>query len=377
MGRGAVTPSFDELAQTLTAHFRAGVDAPLDDVAFDELARQVFAWQFGSNPAYRAFCRGRGVTPEAWPGWRGVPPVPATAFKHLSLVSGDPRRVEATFRTSGTTRGGGARGVHHVPSLALYREASLPNLRAHLLPGLEPPVRIVSLVPSAQAAPHSSLSRMMAFALEAWGDARSTSPADPERGVDVGAAGRALAEASDEGCPVWVAGTAFAFVHWLDAVGRGEVGELRLPPGSRLMETGGFKGRSREVPRAELYDGLSRTLGIAPERMVNEYGMTELLSQFYEPVLRPAYGGGGGPEARWHVGPPWVRTQILDPETLGPVPEGTPGLLCHHDLANLGSVAAVLTEDRGVAVGPGFRVLGRTPGAEPRGCSLALEELLR
>jgi hypothetical protein len=58
------------------------------------------------------------------------------------------------------------------------------------------------------------------------------------------------------------------------------------------------------------------------------------------------------------------------------VPEGTPGLLCHHDLANAGSVAAVLTEDMGVAVDGGFRVLGRAPGAEPRGCSLALEELL-
>ena len=67
---------------------------------------------------------------------------------------------------------------------------------------------------------------------------------------------------------------------------------------------------------------------------------------------------------------------MLDPVSLVQVPEGEPGLLCHHDLANVGSVACLLTEDMGVAVADGFRLLGRIPGAEPRGCSLAIEELL-
>jgi hypothetical protein len=374
-----VTPSFDSLAATLIRRFRRGVAEDLDDATFDDLARAVFAHQFETNRAYRAFCVGRGVTPEGWPGWAGVPPVPAAAFKHLDLLSGDPGRVEAEFLTSGTSRGAANRGRHPVPSLRLYREAALPNLEAHLLPGLEPPVRILSLIPSVEAAPHSSLARMMGFALEAWGDEGSRALADPRHGVDVTAVGRALDDAVAEGRPVWIAGTAFAFVHWLDAVERGEAAAVRLPEGARLMETGGFKGRSREVPRAELYAALSRALGIEPGAMVNEYGMTELLSQFYEPVLGAAPGpAGGAPDLadRHHRGPPWVRTRILDPETLAPLPPGAPGLLCHHDLANLGSVAAVLTEDVGVAVGDGFRLLGRVPGAEPRGCSLALEELL-
>lgn len=140
------------------------------------------------------------------------------------------------------------------------------------------------------------------------------------------------------------------------------------------METGGFKGRSRSVPRGELYDGLSERLGVPPGAIVNEYGMTELLSQFYEPVLSgdcPA-----DPQRRYHVGPSWVRTRILHPETLDDVPQGGEGLLCHVDLANLRSVMAVLTSDVGVRTGKGFRVLGRAPGAEPRGCSLVMEELL-
>src|SRR5439155_12772644 len=80
--------------------------------------------------------------------------------------------------------------------------------------------------------------------------------------------------------------------------------------------------------------------------------------------------------SRRKVPPPWTRVRVMDPETLAPVPEGTAGLLCHFDLANLYSVAAVQTDDLGVWIEDGFEVLGRAAGAEPRGCSLAVEEFL-
>jgi hypothetical protein len=135
------------------------------------------------------------------------------------------------------------------------------------------------------------------------------------------------------------------------------------------------------VPRKELYRALSAAVGIPVGRIVNEYGMTELLSQFYEPVLSGEVPED--PDQRWHVGPSWVRTRILDPETLDPVEPGAPGLLCHLDLANLDSTMAVLTEDVGIELpgrgprgGRAFRLLGRASGSEPRGCSLAVEELL-
>ena len=141
------------------------------------------------------------------------------------------------------------------------------------------------------------------------------------------------------------------------------------------MDTGGFKGRSRTVSRATLYDELRERIGVPISSMINEYGMTELLSQFYEPVLREGEPIGGLPGRRF-VGPPWIRTRVLDPRDLTPVPDGAEGVLCHLDLANVGSVAHVLTEDRGVAVEGGFRVLGRPPGAPDRGCSLAMDAML-
>ena len=308
--------------------------------------------------------------------WQDVPAVPTTAFKRLPLTSTPGREPERVFRTSGTSRGAGARGEHRVPDLGLYRAAALPPLEAHLLPELAGAGRVpfVCLLPPPDEAPDSSLSAMAGFAVERWGDEdRSGWFVDPDGGLDVDALATALAGLAEDGSPVVVLATAFALVHWLDA-GRSPV---RLPPGSRVMETGGFKGRSRSVERGALYAGVSASLGVPVERIVNEYGMTELLSQFWEPVLAAGEEAcPPDPGARWHVGPPWVRTRVLDPRTLEPLPEGERGLLCHLDLANLGSVARVLTEDVGVAVGGGFRVLGRARGAEPRGCSLAMEELM-
>ncbi|NNM03631.1 MAG: CoF synthetase, partial [Gemmatimonadetes bacterium] len=141
--------------------------------------------------------------------------------------------------------------------------------------------------------------------------------------------------------------------------------------------------RSRELSRPDLYGGLSVAFGVDQSLIVNEYGMTELLSQFYESHLAEAWRVGETVpkevppvEGRFHRGPPWVRTQILDSMTLEPKGAGEVGVLAHMDLANLGSVAPVLTEDLGCLVPEGFQLVGRSPGSEPRGCSLAMEDFL-
>jgi len=369
--RGPVNSLPPRLVADLTALAKERLDRPLAEERFDALAHRVFLHQLETNPVYRAFCAGRGVGPEEWPGWAGVPAVPTRGFKELDLISGDPQMIEATFRTSGTRAGSGRRGTHHIQSLALYRELSVPWFAVNLLPDLAEGgrIRIVSLIPRAATLPDSSLSTMVDFLFESFADDGSATVATPDRGVDPEGLAEALGSAEAAGVPVLLLGTAFAFVHAIDALdGRGL--SMRLAEGSRAMETGGFKGRSREVPRAELYAAIERCTGMAASRIVNEYGMTELLSQFYEPVLREPAG------PRRQVPPPWMRTRILDPNDLQPVPAGEVGLLQHFDLANVGSVSAVLTEDLGRVVEDGFEVLGRSPGAEPRGCSLAMEELM-
>lgn len=361
---------FDSLAAELEAALGSAV-ATFDDATFERWAERLFAWQIAHNPAYRGYCEGRAA--RAISRWREIPPVPTAAFKHLNLLSVEPgRAAEAVFHTSGTTRGAERRGQHPVARLALYRAAALPPFREHVLAGATG-LGLLSLVPSPAAAPHSSLSRMIGMAAAELG-ARDPWLARADGSVRVAEALAAARAAVAADRPVLVTATAFALVQWLDALSADGVA-LRLPAGSRLMETGGFKGRVREVARADLYDAVEERLGIQRTRIVNEYGMTELLSQFYEPVLsEPA--APAALDARVHRAPAWVRTRVLDPVTLAELPAGAPGLLCHFDLANAGSVCCVLTEDLGVAAAGGFRLLGRLPGAEPRGCSLATEDLL-
>ena len=140
------------------------------------------------------------------------------------------------------------------------------------------------------------------------------------------------------------------------------------------MDTGGYKGRSREVAKEELYGLYEAILGIPGDHVVNEYGMTELATQFYDSVLADKIRGVSS--HRHKVVPPWARTIVVDPDTLLPLSPGNAGLLRHLDLANLSSVMAIQTEDLGYEVAGGFEVLGRAKGAEARGCSIAVDELL-
>src|SRR5262249_4564466 len=149
---------------------------------------------------------------------------------------------------------------------------------------------------------------------------------------------------------------------------------VRLRKGSRVLHTGGPKGLKQAIATDALYERIFKVLGVPASHVVNEYGMTELSSQFYDDVLS---AGRDEASPRLKYGPPWVRTCVVDPQTLDAVPAGTPGLLRVFDLANLGSVMAIQTEDRAVATPEGpFHLLGRAEGSEPRGCSLDAEAAL-
>lgn len=367
-------PGPDPARAALDAQVLAWMREPLpapgaeDDARFDALARAVFAFQFAHCAPYRRFCAGRGRTPDRVAHWREIPAVPAGAFKELALRSFPPEREAHVFRTSGTAAE--RRGALHLDTLALYEASLLPTFRRGVLPDLAPGARarLRVLAPAPAEAPDSSLSHMFGVAVAALGDAGSGF--DVRGGaLDAGGLLAALERACADAVPVALCGTAFAFVHLLDALAaRGA--RLALPPGSRAMETGGFKGRSRELAREALYDGIEAALAVPAARIVNQYGMTELGSQFYDSVLcRPG-------EPRRKLGPPWARVRIVDPETGGDAAPGAAGVIRIHDLANTGSVAAIETADLGRALAGGFEVLGREPGAEARGCSIAADEML-
>ncbi len=334
-----------------------------DDAEFGAMALRLHDFQRRHNSVYARYCDSLGAPFPA--DWRAIPALPAAAFKRAEVRCFPPEAVRREFHTSGTTRG--ESGRHLFDTLDLYEAAILPAFRAALLPdGAR--LRMMVLTPPPGEAPHSSLTHMMETVIRQTGGEGSgfyfengELPLDRLLGD--------LEAAAGSGDPVFLLGTAFAFVALLEELDRRSM-RLSMPAGSRIMETGGFKGRTRDIPRPEFYARLSRCLAVPATHIVNEYGMTELSSQFYDlSMVRGAATDWKGPA-------PLARALIVDPLTGLPVPDGTRGLIRIVDLANVGSVIALQTEDVGIGDGGCFRVLGRVAAAPPRGCSLAAEGLV-
>lgn len=335
------------------------------DAQFDALALRLFAYQYANNEPYRRFCQARGATPRKVQGWRDIPAVPINGFKELTLSCQPPASCERVFMTSGTTRGD-VKGRHYHPGLAVYDLSMRRNFAHRFMQGTAT-LRMGILFPDETAMPNSSLAHYLALAVREFGSADSRYFVSP-LGMDSAGLYEALAAAERSGEPYALLGASYSFVHLIDELKqRGQA--FRLPPGSKVLDTGGYKGHSRELPMDDFYAMLSATLGIARGQCINMYGMTELSTQFYDS------GNTSVPSVK--SGPHWIRSRLVDPLTGREVARGERGILVHCDLANFNSVTTILTEDVGVEVDAGFLLLGRAGGAQAKGCSLAVEEFIR
>jgi hypothetical protein len=353
-----------QLQQAVLSLIERGVDRPLSDAAFNELALAVFAFQFEANGVYRAYCEQQQRTPATVKQWQEIPAVPTRSFKEFPLACFPIEQAVAEFHTSGTSQA--KSGKHYFQTLALYEAVIRPNFQVHLLPdGARLPMLV--LTPSPEQAPHSSLAHMMGVVMKEFGAPDSAFYVE---GKDLLAQKLVhdLLELQWAHQPVFLLGTAFAFVHLFEYCAKNAV-RLEMAAGSRVMETGGFKGRSRQMSRTELGGLFEQVLGIPSSRTVNEYGMTELSTQFYDQTLR------AGQQTDAKAVPPWARVQIIDPQTGREAAHGERGMLRVFDLANLWSIVCIQTEDLGATNANGFEILGRAADAEVRGCSLNAEAL--
>jgi Acyl-protein synthetase, LuxE len=314
---------------------------------FNREALALFAHQYTHNLPYHHFCNGRGKTPENVIAWQEIPAAPASAFKHFPLTCAPESECVKVWHSSGTTSTETSRHFMDAPALDAYKKSLHAGFVASI--GTQP---VLALMPTPEDAPHSSLSFMASELIAThsgeffWGNKWQE---------------RLTASLQSINQPMTLFGTAFAWVHFFDALNNAKI---PLPSNTKIIETGGFKGKSREVSRDELYGWFVEKLGVPLTHCHSEYGMSEMASQFYSTGNGPLYG------------PDWLQTRVLDPLTETECPNGTPGLLAHYDLANTNSVLAIQTEDWGYknANGDGSLVLlGRAPGAVLRGCSLLAE----
>jgi hypothetical protein len=373
--------SFKDFAASLLQFIDSNISSQ-DDTKFNELALALFALQFSAVEPYRKFCETRKISPQTIRHWTEIPAMPTRAFKEFEISSLPPQQRARVFHSSGTTEQIPSRHFHSAESLAVYEASLLPwfeknfladwnELQEDEIVGPIDKPGMIFLMPSPALAPNSSLVHMFETIRDkiASRDSLFTGKLDEQNAweLDIDQTLFALRKSMCANRPIAILGTAFSFVHLLDHFAANNI-RYRLAEGSRVLETGGYKGRSRAIPKTELHELITRHLGIPSSQIVCEYGMSELSSQAYDQTIRRSNFQTQTPRA-FHF-PPWARAQIISPETGNEVAEGETGLVRIFDLANVFSTLAIQTEDLGIRRGNGFELIGRAQLSEPRGCSL-------
>jgi hypothetical protein len=304
-------------------------------------AMDTFHFQFEHTMPYREFVSGLVKKPEMLSHYREVPFLPVELFRNREIIA-LPGNPQVTFASSGTT--GGDPGKHFVADTDLYR-ASILNGFNHFYGDIRD-YTILALTPAPDENPSSSL----VFMIDTWMKAGK----NPDSGFflnDFGELSKRLKRRQHKGGKTILIGLTFALVDF----------SSRFPgsyPGFIVMETGGMKGKRREMIREELHGVLSQAFGV--DRIHSEYSMTELLSQ--------AFSAGQG---RFRT-PPWMKVLIRDADDpLCWAENGHTGGINIIDLANRNSCSFIATQDLGRMHEDGtFEVLGRFDHSDVRGCNL-------
>jgi phenylacetate-coenzyme A ligase PaaK-like adenylate-forming protein len=337
---------------------------------FGRLALELFRYQYEHNIFYKKYCQSQRKTPLTVQTWKEIPPMPVQGFKELTLSCEPAEEAEAVFTTSGTTNPD-AKGKNFHPDLSVWDMSMKIPFKSMVLPDREK-MAIFSLSPSDGFNKNSSLSRYLANAVFYYGNEHSRFFHNG-KSLDFQGAAESLERMAEKGEPVLIMGATFAYVHLLDYMKERNL-SFQLPDSSRIFDTVGMKGQSREITTEGMAELYQQYFGIGKDMQINMYGMTELSSQIYDQTILS--GSMGKEVIADKTGPAWLRTRVLHPGTLESVKEGETGVLAHYDLANWNSCLAVLTEDIGLKTRHGFRLLGRVKGSEARGCSIAADQLL-
>lgn len=311
--------------------------------SFNELAIDIFHFQYKNNTVYRNFVDYIGIKPSGVNHYLKIPFLPIEFFKDQKIVTGD-FREETIFTSSGTTGQNASR--HYIRSLNLYEQSFILNFEQQF--GKVEDYIILALLPSYLEQDGSSLVYMVDKLIKMTHDPKSRFYLhDYEKLAQV------LSGLKNTSKKVLLIGVTYALLDLADKY------PIHFPE-LTLMETGGMKGRRKELIRAELHSILKNAFGI--KNVCSEYGMTELLSQ--------AYSHKNG----IFQTPAWMKILIRDlndPLTL--IPVAKTGGINIIDLTNIYSCSFIATKDLGKKINDNtFEMLGRYDNSDVRGCNLLI-----
>ncbi|WP_277957552.1 LuxE/PaaK family acyltransferase [Anaeromyxobacter oryzisoli] len=333
------------ITEDVLGFIQAGVEVERFD--FDAYALRLFALQYETNAIFREFCDAKKVRVGDVERWQDVPTVYNDVFKTHLVASFPLEQAVMGCLTGGTTsltqRG---RIFRDEDGKRLVFAANRAMTGTYLFPDLEAEkrCRILILAPSPELAPSMGMAIGMDQTRRAFGTPDSQFLLG-RTGVDVSGLLKALRESEASGVPVALIGATSAYVYFFQACRRKKL-RFRLPPGSRVCDGGGYRGRFGVVTRDDYYAMVEEILGVPATHCVNVLGEAETATNLFDDALRRQVKGLP-PRQRTRPVPPWSRVLAMDVATLRPLPDGEVGLLAHWDLANVPTVLAVLTDNLG------------------------------
>lgn len=311
------------------------------ELAFQQTALKVFKYQYQNNGVYRSYCDLLNIATSDVTHYNDIPFLPIQFFKTHKVISSS-LNTEATFTSSGTT--GVVTSKHHVADLKIYESSYLKGFET-FYGNIEDYV-VLALLPSYLEREGSSLIYMVNDLIK-----RSKNTDSGFYLNNTNALRQKIIELENKGQKTLLIGVSFALLDFI------EQESFKLNH-TIIMETGGMKGRRKELIREELHHTLKKGFGV--DHIHSEYGMTELLSQ--------AYSRGDG----LFNCPPWMKILIRDPEDPLSISNTTKsGGINIIDLANYNSCAFIATQDLGkIHSNNSFEILGRFDHSDIRGCNL-------
>lgn len=353
------------LAERILGIVNAGVDG--DPGVFDELALEVFDYQYSHNEPYRHYCDAAGATPGSVSTWSDIPAYPTDAFKSEVVASFETEKAVQAIMTSGTTRPNQrGRIFRDETGQRLIFTANRVMTGAYLFPDFEAGrrCRILLMTPGLDIAPTMGMAIGMDQTRQHFGTDDSMFLVK-RSGVDVKVLVRALREAEESGTPIALIGATSAFVYFFNAC-RDKNMRFALPEGSRVCDGGGYRGRFGVVTRDDYYHLVGEIFGVPEHHCVNTLGLGETATNYFDDPLRNHVLCGPSTHRR-KVPPPWTRTQVYDIESREALPPGKVGLLRHYDLCNLPTVIGVQSDNLGIAYEDGgFDIIGRAKVVDGR-----------
>ncbi|UCG78627.1 MAG: acyl-protein synthetase [Nitrospirota bacterium] len=348
-----------QLTEDVLSFIEAGVDVEVPD--FNNYCLRMFALHYKVNKIFREFCEAKKVKPGDISRWEDIPMVYNDVFKTHLVASFPVEKSVMACLTGGTTsltqRG---RIFRDEWGQKLVFTANRVMTGSYLFPDFEAGkrCRILILAPSPELAPSMGMAIGIDQTRRHFGTDDSMFLLG-KSGIHINDMIKALRESEASGVPVALIGATSAYVYFFQACKRKKM-SFKLPPGSRICDGGGYRGRFGKVTRDDYYDMVEGTLGIPNSHCVNVLGEAETATNLFDDSLRRCVKGLP-PKQRTRPVPPWSRVLAMNIDDLSPLPDGEVGLLAHWDLANIPTVLAVITDNLGYTTdgGRGCEMVGR------------------